>query len=64
MDQTATLTPETKSVTAYPAGLSAREVEVLRLVAEGLTNAQMAERIIKIKCVFLRLQCVSCFKKN
>jgi DNA-binding CsgD family transcriptional regulator len=30
---------------AYPARLSAREVEVLRLVADGLTNAQVAERL-------------------
>jgi ATP/maltotriose-dependent transcriptional regulator MalT len=29
----------------YPAGLSAREVAVLRLVAAGLTNAQAAERL-------------------
>jgi DNA-binding CsgD family transcriptional regulator len=31
--------------TAYPAGLTTREVEVLRLVAEGLTDAQVAERL-------------------
>jgi DNA-binding CsgD family transcriptional regulator len=29
----------------YPAGLTAREVEVLRLVASGLTNAKAAERL-------------------
>jgi DNA-binding CsgD family transcriptional regulator/tetratricopeptide (TPR) repeat protein len=31
---------------AYPAGLTTREVEVLRLVAEGLTDAQVAERLV------------------
>ncbi len=30
---------------AYPAGLSGREVEVLRLVAQGLTNTQVAEHL-------------------
>ena len=30
----------------YPAGLSAREMEVLRLVASGLTDAQVAEQLV------------------
>jgi DNA-binding NarL/FixJ family response regulator len=30
----------------YPAGLTVREVEVLRLVAMGLTDAQVAERLV------------------
>ena len=30
---------------AHPAGLTDREVEVLNLVATGLTNAQMAEEL-------------------
>ncbi len=29
-----------------PAGLSERQVEVLRLVAEGLTNRQVAQRLV------------------
>ena len=31
---------------AFPAGLTAREVEVLRLVAQGLTDAQVAEQLV------------------
>ncbi|HSH82039.1 MAG TPA: LuxR C-terminal-related transcriptional regulator [Herpetosiphonaceae bacterium] len=31
---------------AYPHGLSAREVEVLRLLADGLTYAQIAEQLV------------------
>jgi DNA-binding CsgD family transcriptional regulator len=38
-------TPEAAVPEAYPAGLSAREVEVLRLVATGLTNAAAAEKL-------------------
>ena len=30
----------------HPAGLTLREVEVLRLVAAGLTGAQVAERLV------------------
>jgi predicted ATPase/class 3 adenylate cyclase/DNA-binding CsgD family transcriptional regulator len=35
-----------KSATAYPDGLTPREVEVLRLVAQGLTDAQVAEQLV------------------
>jgi DNA-binding CsgD family transcriptional regulator len=39
----ATKTTSEPSVSSYPAGLSAREAEVLKLVAQGLTNAKIAE---------------------
>jgi predicted ATPase/DNA-binding CsgD family transcriptional regulator len=38
-------TPEPAAAEHDPTGLSAREVEVLRLVAKGLTNAQVAEKL-------------------
>lgn len=38
--------PASSRQQAYPAGLSEREVEVLRLVAQGLSDAQVAERLI------------------
>ena len=35
-----------KERSTYPAGLTAREVEVLQLVAQGLTDAQVAEHLV------------------
>jgi DNA-binding CsgD family transcriptional regulator len=41
----ARLASQLTATSSYPAGLSAREVEVLRLVAQGLTNPQAAEAL-------------------
>jgi DNA-binding CsgD family transcriptional regulator len=38
--------PATVPPTPYPAGLSAREVEILRLLAGGLTYAEIAQELI------------------
>jgi DNA-binding NarL/FixJ family response regulator len=35
-----------KLLTTSPDGLSARELEVLRLIAQGLTDAQIAEQLV------------------
>jgi len=40
------LSPTSVSSPPYPDGLTAREVEVLRVVAQGLTNEQVAERLV------------------
>jgi HD-GYP domain-containing protein (c-di-GMP phosphodiesterase class II) len=39
-------TPPTEVRQGYPAGLTEREVEVLRLIAQGLTNRQIAKALV------------------
>jgi ATP/maltotriose-dependent transcriptional regulator MalT len=39
------ITPPSKPAPTFPAGLTAREVEVVRLVAQGLTNAEIANQL-------------------
>ena len=43
---TPAMVPAHAAPQSYPAGLTARAVEVLRLLAQGLTNAQIAEHLI------------------
>jgi predicted ATPase/DNA-binding CsgD family transcriptional regulator len=52
--------PERTSVSAdAPEGLTAREVEVLALVAEGLTDAEVAERlVVSIRTVHAHLRSI------
>ena len=38
-------TPEPVAPETYPAGLSSREVEVLRLVASGMSNAEISRAL-------------------
>jgi len=44
--QPSTMKAVPSSPATYPGGLTAREVEVLRLVAQGLTDAQVAEKLV------------------
>lgn len=43
---TAQRPPSARKPLTYLAGLTAREVEILRLVAQGLTDAQVAEQLV------------------
>jgi DNA-binding CsgD family transcriptional regulator len=40
------MAPPVPKASTYPDGLTAREVEVLRLVAQGLTDAQVADALV------------------
>ena len=40
------LKPAGKMSTSYPLGLTAREVDILRVVAEGLTDIQVAQKLV------------------
>jgi ATP/maltotriose-dependent transcriptional regulator MalT len=40
------LSPPAPKASAFPAGLTARELEVLRLLAQGWTDAQIAEHLV------------------
>ena len=44
--QETTPTPTLEGQSPYPDGLTAREVEVLRLVTQNLTYAQIAEHLV------------------
>ncbi len=61
-------TPQAKSPTTSPDGLSARELEVLRLLATGLTDAQIAEQLVlslhtvhaHLRTIYSKLGVTSC----
>jgi ATP/maltotriose-dependent transcriptional regulator MalT len=46
----ASVRPSATSIPEHPAGLTSREVEVLKLVASGMTSAQVAEELSLSRC--------------